>query len=1063
MKNILFFLFALVLMGGCTEDDFGGNFDKPLPEGKVRLTLHTNMGSFTKPVKTRASSADEDNMGNKAWVFILEKTNPGSEEYDLKIIENPDIKENGEVDIIIDEMTNPVTVVLLVNAQSKYIDESGTVKDFTLANLSHITSYSELKETLNTTALASPAQTVPYTPGGAIPMSGEVDLPTGISASSTVNVSLKRIVAKITVETELPSSQFQLLGASVCNAPRSGWLLPPRTLWRDNSTNLTNYEYDAIDCLATQADSKQTTASNPIYIYESRPEEQTAVIIKAVYRGNSYFYKLAMTADYSVSGGGDMQSKPKNFYYRNFAYKYIVTSVTGGGYATFQEACDGAPSNNIISAIDVIDLTSHDIIDNGSYFLGVSNSEYAIYSTGSYSNLLAVTLSSNAPADVAYGTVSVSGDGLSLQPASAQMSANSGSTTEHEVYVNIDAHFSQGYITVKLGNITKMIPVNRFHTLPAFGLFHNNYYSKEYVYGEVENSEQSDWLTLSRDNFPYSEGLAKLANNDGGIYFKVLPNIKNEGVSERSGVMYLSRRNSEGRLKVYLVQDKINTSDIEDDETELPIGFTPVVGAYWKASQTGERLIRIERPNNMSIDGYWYATVIQYGEGWNPENGDGIVMDMKMTEDRNVGWRTDVIPNESLVANGNDSGFDDNYKVTNPEFIQGQVSASTGGIYFRLGLQKEFTPTEAQPARYAVVLIVYTQNIGDESKFRPQRIFIRQGEDADYIFRPQDTYNGSAPRALAAKWSPYNLTDPAKNANYDFADRTEGRGIVPIKGGKFVDYPSQGGYYFSFIHRYAYNPIVYSENSNQVPPSLQNVSVKETNPINLGGIFENGTMRVDKDNINNLSATDIHELCPDDYRTPRDAQSWQIPEREVGKVQYSEVRQSLFVNPVDGDRPAEAGLGEMAPENQVKTTAGDNSGTIVGVYADGFMDRRKLYTPKCEIFQNVMRKNSAVALGDINAAYIGRLLFNPETFASIFFPYTGSLAPGELGNKPYYMGDHVVYMTSTAHTDNKYNHYHNGYQLIYIGYAVGTRYVPNLVTINPHYTGYASVVRCVKK
>ena len=101
-----------------------------------------------------------------------------------------------------------------------------------------------------------------------------------------------------------------------------------------------------------------------------------------------------------------------------------------------------------------------------------------------------------------------------------------------------------------------------------------------------------------------------------------------------------------------------------------PIGFRPYVGAFWKSTQTGERLIRISRPtidfnNNgaalttdqqAATDGDWSAQVIA-GMDW-------IVLDTQMTTDQNVGWRTDVTPNEADVANGNDAGFDNSYRVS---------------------------------------------------------------------------------------------------------------------------------------------------------------------------------------------------------------------------------------------------------------------------------------------------------------------------------------------------------------------------------------------------------------
>lgn len=1045
MKKLVFFISVIAtIFSGCAKDELGGAYYEPLPEGKVRLTLNTNMGSFNKPIKTRAGVADENNMGDKVWAFVLEKLESTSSDYTLRVIEQLDMNESGDVNIIANRTTNPVTIVLLANAPNKYVDENGVEQDFTLENLSHITSYSELKQTLNTATLASPALSVPYTPDGAIPMSGDIDLPTGINTSlSSLTIQLQRIVAKISVETELDINKFELLMASVCNAPRSGWLLSPKTLWRDNSANLTNYNYNDIGCVAIQIDSKQTTATNPIYIYESRAEEQTAVIVEGIYGGNKYFYKLAMTSDYSVIGGTDTQLKPKNFYYRNFAYKYIITSVTGDGYSTFQEACDGAPSNNIKSAIDVIDLTSHDIIDNGEYFLGVSNSEYIIYATGGRSNLIAVTLSSGGnPALLLSGTVTAS-EGITI---------TKGATfgyplTGNEVEISVTDDFSIGTITIKMGNLKKTIAVSREYTTPFDGRNITKFGTSEYVAGKIESvSDNSlrDWIGVSPMAKGTDFGRRDIVNNNGGIYIHLGVNWdKSNGIAGRKATLYLSRKTNAGRVKVYLEQDYIDSRNIEDDERDLPENMDPVVGAFWRNNQIAERLILIRRPNGSgdqsSIDGYWYATTLIYGDGWDESHGDGIVIDTEWTKDPNVDFSSTA--KEAYVLHG-DQLESDQYYVTDTEGgVSGEMSKDNPLIYFRIGLEKTI---DASKVRYAVLLLSYTYTKPNgNTQISRQRIFIRQGQADDYIMRPSDNINGAS-RTLAHKWSPYNLTDPDGNSNRDMGALVQGNGKVALNGGRFTEYPSQAGYYFSFYDRMAFSPEV---NTTNIIPMTNTFMMDRTK----GRTIEND---VDKD-----------EVCPPGYHTPRDGVDYKISSYERGRVINSEVRQSLFINPVDGDRPASMPFPlHSDPENQV---SGSDAGTIVGFYADSYSDRLMRQTP----FRNnfVVRKESAVGLGSNKVAYLGRLFYNPSTYASIFTPYAGSIAPNSTGNgdswsdgnnAPYYMGEHAVYGTSTKRLE--YNELHaSGYQMIYVGFAESTTYIPTLVAVCPWKIYSFANIRCV--
>ncbi|MCL2651812.1 MAG: fibrobacter succinogenes major paralogous domain-containing protein, partial [Candidatus Azobacteroides sp.] len=94
---------------------------------------------------------------------------------------------------------------------------------------------------------------------------------------------------------------------------------------------------------------------------------------------------------------------------------------------------------------------------------------------------------------------------------------------------------------------------------------------------------------------------------------------------------------------------------------------------------------------------------------------------------------------------------------------------------FRIGLQQQFSAYKPDndpapnPARYAVVLLSYANNT------QVQKIFIRQGEGADYL--PGSNNQGK-------RWSPYNL------GNYDDPSL--------YNNGGFVAYPTQAGYFYQW-------------------------------------------------------------------------------------------------------------------------------------------------------------------------------------------------------------------------------------------------------------------------
>lgn len=265
-----------------------------------------------------------------------------------------------------------------------------------------------------------------------------------------------------------------------------------------------------------------------------------------------------MTADYSVIGGIDTQVKPKNFYYRNFTYKYVIRSVTGGGYSTFQEARDGVPNNNIKAEIEVVDLTSHDIIDNGECFLGVSNSSYIIYATGSRSHLIAVTLSTGGNPELSVtGTVTAS-EGITITKGATFGCPVAG----NEVEIAVADNFSVGTITIQVGNLTKTIDVSRKYTIPSNERNISVFGTSDYVVGRIEyvsDNSAGDWIGLSPNAERVDLGRRNLINNAGGIYIHLDMNWdQNNGAAGRKATLYLSRKTNAGRVKVYLEQDYID-------------------------------------------------------------------------------------------------------------------------------------------------------------------------------------------------------------------------------------------------------------------------------------------------------------------------------------------------------------------------------------------------------------------------------------------------------------------------------------------------------------------------
>ncbi len=364
------------------------------------------------------------------------------------------------------------------------------------------------------------------------------------------------------------------------------------------------------------------------------------------------------------------------------------------------------------------------------------------------------------------------------------------------------------------------------------------------------------------------------------------------------------------------------------------------VGAFWRNDQTGERVIA--GPNT----GSWTAEVTA-GADW-------IVLEYGKSLD------------PDLWGDG-EPGDAENFQVTNGT---NQISGE-GNVYFRIGLTGK--NTTGSP-RYGVVTVHSTS--ADS-----YNIYVRQGEDPDYLMKPGDgSGNGTlSSRPLARKFSPFNLTSKEylasaanqKTGGTTLNDHTQ----IDVERtlATFTEYPTQAGAYFQWASptypRYAWHSTYTAAN---IPWSAS---------------YENYNWDWDA-----LNSVNNHETCPPGYRRPNTGST--SSGIGLNEVNYSdsETFQSLFFEPHTG-------------------TSGSIAGAAVGYYADGFFDRYEL--TRNDEYTGDYGHLSAVSVKDYRVAYIGALLFNPYDNRSLFFPATGYLEQnsGKLGST----GMYGYYYTTSAY------------------------------------------------
>ena len=446
-------------------------------------------------------------------------------------------------------------------------------------------------------------------------------------------------------------------------------------------------------------------------------------------------------------------------------------------------------------------------------------------------------------------------------------------------------------------------------------------------------ASQSIIVTTNQPSWTWSisgTNAADFTVTPSGNTLIVLPKTNNSDATQRTATISVIASGLTEPISV--------TQDIDiTNAPNTPVAANTYVGAFWRANQSGERIIRIP---NVTNAGAWSAFVMLYDNQWDASNGDGILfstsgLDAAGLSARNISWTSTTTPADA-----------ETFKLTDGTPTVSGMVAANGTIQFRIGLQKPFdaykpdTDPNPNPARYAVVLLSYANNT------QAQRIYIRQGEGADYLMRNIDTVSTGnlTSRTKCVKFSPYNTTYSTMNSQ------------VPYNNGTFTDYPSQAGAIFQWandnVPRYAFDPYASSPGitswQNNFPNTFWDV---------LSG--------------NN-------ETCPSGYRRPTDGTT---SASDTGPTMTSsEMRQSLYLNPQTGE--------------------GSNiDNSVWGYYADGFFDRRQIRTIGTG-------SPSSVLINDNQIAHIGRLFYNPTTNASLFFPAAGYRnssdgvlnSPGTIGN-----------------------------------------------------------------
>lgn len=434
--TLIFLLISLLALNGCQTEQYN-EFDRvgeiiELEDGKLLVPIALELPVYSV-IETKA--VGEPIIKNIRVVVYDASGNV------IQCVEGKIGSTNNKMEAILQRYNNPCSIQVFANIPDRLLPT------FKIGSTS---------EQINKLILENSDLTVATTAG--IPVLSEAK---ELRVLDPVNItgytaSLKYVCARIDITCNTPG--FTLSEVTLINAAKQSTL-------RENTSSVD---------LGGEEQRKLSVSNNniqKIYLFENSEvkagttdKNTTDLIVKI----NNGFYKICInykntdqTNNYSIN--------------RGYRYNVTINSVKGPGYTTFDEAKANKPAN-IDYDITIEDGRSKDIVtSNGSYYLGVTNSEFYIFADEA-KGVTATYLSHNAPATVTNATLSVSGTGITLRASegytvtsstTANLNLKNGAVQNLPIKLDIvpsgnsssDEVLAQGKIVIRIGDLKKVISI----------------------------------------------------------------------------------------------------------------------------------------------------------------------------------------------------------------------------------------------------------------------------------------------------------------------------------------------------------------------------------------------------------------------------------------------------------------------------------------------------------------------------------------------------------------------------------------------------------------------------
>ncbi len=620
-RSLIVAIYGAITLTGCTQE----LIETPsgvevLPDGRLRIPIEFIFPEMNE-VQTRSGATEPELALANILLFVFESDadalNEDAPLQQLITDENISLASNGRVTVTLAESDVPVRLRALTNLSSATV---AYIKTRHIAGSTTAENYFDITDGIAGIYKGG-------TPGGevdAIPMAtGPLYLP-GINEHTVLsNWELGFCCAKINFH--VTTTNFSLQGATLLNGSERGYL-------REHTPLPINHNH-AGATFGTVRYNEVVGTPPTIYLYENNGDNgnnPTDLIVKGYYNHApvASYYKIRIRYTDAIT---HQECYDIN---RSTCYQVNITAVDSPGYPTAADAERNLPSN-IQYDIIVDDGQSHDIISNGQYYMGFTNSEVRYYGLPDANPVTLTTVTLGA----ADGQTLPSTISVAASPATEiQVTSGASNTVSSGSTVDIKARLTKpdidGTITITCGNLKKIIPVKTYKYAPTTASFIS---VDDVAYGEITYDPNSFIGLSATDESPSTD--QSIDAGGSTVYL-----CTTHADMQRTAEAYFSLKKVEGgRLKVVVTQEYSTVQhdetnyDQENDDIErransyiLPIPTNPIVykisvkrvddywGNLWAneyitsgSIAAGKRIFGGATPDNTLVENEdWYPEII---------------------------------------------------------------------------------------------------------------------------------------------------------------------------------------------------------------------------------------------------------------------------------------------------------------------------------------------------------------------------------------------------------------------------------------------------------------------